>query len=812
MRTTVTIMMMLLALSTAFAQNTKPKIVGQKELVVDQGQSITIQLTDLFVEEPDGQDNDNGNNGGPDGDNDDDDHDNDPDEDDEDQDSDDDDNGDDEGDDDDDDDDDDEKEGKGNNKGKDKKGDNDKTDGDKKDKGKNKSKGKDKGKGKSNGRQTYPEGYVLEIFSGPDYSFSGNTVTPHAAFSGALRVPIQVSNSKATSPKYDLKITVKPKTVQNIPPVITGQTSLSTPVNTSLPIKLSHLTVTDPDNQYPEGFSLSLLQGENYSISNATTVTPAKGFTGNLAVPVMVNDGKSNSQPFSLKIGITAVGNTAPKITGQVPLTISVNQSINLELAHLLVTDPDNEFPKDFTLKVFPDQAYAVTGKTVTPPAGFSGNLSVKVSVSDGAAESAPYYVQIGVKPDVNSRPLITGQVGIRIPAGQSLAITLLHLVVEDDDNKYPDDFTLSILEGANYVVAGQTITPVKDFLGSLSVGVKVHDGMTASDPFFLKAEVIAESSLEIIGQRSLEVAEDSSFFIRPQDVFVNDPSDTYPSGYSLKILDGENYNVRDNRVEPHRDFFGNLTMPVAVSKGDLTTEPFSLLVIVNPVNDVPELNNVETEPIVITNKGPWPLFDGTEVYDVDDSHLVSAEIVVDAEAYHRGHDQLEYEPSDSIHTVFDVETGVLFLAGRASLNEYQSIIRSVKYSHQHESDSLLALSSKRILVRLYDGEGASETYERSLLFESDVPLEIPTAFTPNNDQANDTWKITSVKNIGPLNTIIRVYDKKGIVVFEGQGLEQEWDGHFKGNPLPTDVYFYTIEMDLAYRRINYKGIVSILR
>ena len=62
------------------------------------------------------------------------------------------------------------------------------------------------------------------------------------------------------------------------------------------------------------------------------------------------------------------------------------------------------------------------------------------------------------------------------------------------------------------------------------------------------------------------------------------------------------------------------------------------------------------------------------------------------------------------------------------------------------------------------------------------------------------------------MNTSVRVYDKKGVIVFEGEALEQEWDGHFRGDPLPPDVYFYTIEIDLSYRKLLMKGIVSILR
>ena len=170
------------------------------------------------------------------------------------------------------------------------------------------------------------------------------------------------------------------------------------------------------------------------------------------------------------------------------------------------------------------------------------------------------------------------------------------------------------------------------------------------------------------------------------------------------------------------------------------------------------------------------------------------------------------FESTENIHGVFDAETGILFLLGRAPLEEYQMLIRTLKYDNKHSADSMQLVGSKKIYLQLNDGKDTSPVYERTLMFDKQVSLEIPTAFTPNNDHANDTWRITSLQQVEEPNTVIRVYDKRGNVVFETVGLEDEWDGHFNGTPLPADVYFYTIEMDLSYGKVNYKGIVSILR
>jgi gliding motility-associated-like protein len=94
---------------------------------------------------------------------------------------------------------------------------------------------------------------------------------------------------------------------------------------------------------------------------------------------------------------------------------------------------------------------------------------------------------------------------------------------------------------------------------------------------------------------------------------------------------------------------------------------------------------------------------------------------------------------------------------------------------------------------------------------ETKVALDIPNAFTPNGDSANDTWRIRS-SNINQLDkAIIRVYNKRGLLLYEAVGFESEWDGIANGQRLPVDTYFYTIDLNLTYMKQTYKGFVTIL-
>ena len=130
--------------------------------------------------------------------------------------------------------------------------------------------------------------------------------------------------------------------VNNTAPVITGQEALTTDEDTSLTITLDDLQVDDPDNSYPDDFTLIVLDGDDYDRSG-TTITPDENFNGTLTVPVRVNDGVSNSAVFDLTVTVTAVDD-APRIrrTNPNPLTTPEDSTIEIVVADLIIDDPDS--------------------------------------------------------------------------------------------------------------------------------------------------------------------------------------------------------------------------------------------------------------------------------------------------------------------------------------------------------------------------------------------------------------------------------------------------------------------------------------
>jgi uncharacterized delta-60 repeat protein len=185
--------------------------------------------------------------------------------------------------------------------------------------------------------------------------------------------------------------------VADQPPVITAISGkLSTPEDTPYNISLNDLSVTDPDDNYPAGFTFSILPGTNYGVTDSSII-PGRNFNGTLSVSIIMNDGFENSVPYLFEFTVTPV-NDIPVIEAiNLDTIIAVNETMTINLSDLSVTDPDNTFPDDFTLHFSDGDHYQASGSTIIPTSDYTGELVVPVSVSDGTDESEPYELRLRV-------------------------------------------------------------------------------------------------------------------------------------------------------------------------------------------------------------------------------------------------------------------------------------------------------------------------------------------------------------------------------------------------------------------------------
>jgi len=233
---------------------------------------------------------------------------------------------------------------------------------------------------------TWPDDFTLSVLNDTppaDYTHSGNEVTPDSGFEGTLDVRITVNDGTDDSAVYLFEVLISDA------PVITGQIPLVTVQETALPIALGHLEVWDKNGDYPDGFTLSVADGTNYT-RDGNTITPDTGFHGTLTVPVTVNDGTNDSDPYALSVTVLTEPN------------LSTMEEMPLEVS--LATLP--EWDAGWTLSLDSGPHYSVTDTTVTPGNNYNGVLTVPARVNDGVDDSNTFNLTIDVSP-VNDAPVV---------------------------------------------------------------------------------------------------------------------------------------------------------------------------------------------------------------------------------------------------------------------------------------------------------------------------------------------------------------------------------------------------------------------
>jgi gliding motility-associated-like protein len=88
--------------------------------------------------------------------------------------------------------------------------------------------------------------------------------------------------------------------------------------------------------------------------------------------------------------------------------------------------------------------------------------------------------------------------------------------------------------------------------------------------------------------------------------------------------------------------------------------------------------------------------------------------------------------------------------------------------------------------------------------------LDIPTAFTPGRFGINGIVKVEGF-GIGKMDW--KIYNRWGQVVFATSNRRQGWDGKFKGQLQPMDVYAYTLDVEFTDgKKLRKTGDITLLR
>ncbi|WP_051302996.1 reprolysin-like metallopeptidase [Psychromonas aquimarina] len=171
------------------------------------------------------------------------------------------------------------------------------------------------------------------------------------------------------------------------------------------------------------------------------------------------------------------------------PIEINTDGNYKITLADFVFSAGQDS--SAFTFAVLAGDNYSVVGNTIVPNADFSGQLTVSVIVSNASKSSLPFALTVNVlkKPEP-VLPVIESQTKkIEISNDNSYTVTLADFNFSSEQDS--QNFTIEVLAGDDYSLAGNKVVPDTGFNGRLTVPVIVTNSSKSAVPFELQIDVV---------------------------------------------------------------------------------------------------------------------------------------------------------------------------------------------------------------------------------------------------------------------------------------------------------------------------------
>jgi gliding motility-associated-like protein len=214
--------------------------------------------------------------------------------------------------------------------------------------------------------------------------------------------------------------------------------------------------------------------------------------------------------------------------------------------------------------------------------------------------------------------------------------------------------------------------------------------------------------------------------------------------------------------------------------------------------------NQVDPDTVVYNTPGYYDVsvvINGDEAHGVTEYDLVHVQFVSPADFTYK--DTVTYDAYVFEHT--------------------GALDTSATYTYSWEIGEVGTQTGKRIQVKfpvsdtvylvtltVTDNFGCSDTRETSIYVLS--ALDVQNVFTPNGDNVNDNFEVTSHGNM-PL--VIRIFTRTGTLVYEGKGSTLTWDGRTSwGLQLSQGIYYYVLDAlgDDPSNRFHKTGFIYLYR
>ncbi|MEM9831467.1 MAG: gliding motility-associated C-terminal domain-containing protein [Bacteroidota bacterium] len=270
------------------------------------------------------------------------------------------------------------------------------------------------------------------------------------------------------------------------------------------------------------------------------------------------------------------------------------------------------------------------------------------------------------------------------------------------------------------------------------------------------------------------------------------------------------NYTDSDNSPTPNQ--FGSLriiSLPTqgvltlandTITQSDIDASPDGFFLSTENIEQLLYRPNVD---YLGEDQWTWNAFDGAEL--AEDSALVSFTVVP----------ALSSSLSDTVICPGEtLELTVEVLSGEAPYTFSWFCDREGCQIQSGQNEAVVAVSpveTTQYIVQITSSQGLDSIQDTVFVQAidcSDVPLEIPSAFTPNGDGFNDYWELP---NAGIFSSVqVAIYDRFGKSIFESSNYQNDWDGTYRGKELPAGSYYYSIVVPRELQ--EYTGTVTLLR
>ncbi|MFA3783789.1 choice-of-anchor D domain-containing protein [Melioribacteraceae bacterium 4301-Me] len=177
-------------------------------------------------------------------------------------------------------------------------------------------------------------------------------------------------------------------------------------------------------------------------------------------------------------------------------------------------------------------------------------------------------------------------------------------------------------------------------------------------------------------------------------------------SNYQTALRSVKYFNNSDNPNTTSR------TISFTVNDGKDYSNTVTRTVKIISVNDSPVLSNIEVEELIYTeNDSLIQITDSIKISDVDNQTMSHAEVQI-AEGYRAGEDTLSCLATNEIMANWDELNGKLILSGVSAIENYISVLRSVRYYNKSQNPSV---TERKINFMVNDGETNSNLLGRKL-------------------------------------------------------------------------------------------------